>query len=59
LVKDQFMGKIKDVYISLPVIVNSSGVVKILELTYSPLEISKIIESANKVKETIDELKIS
>ncbi|MEG0034458.1 MAG: L-lactate dehydrogenase [Bacilli bacterium] len=59
LVKDQFMGKIKDVYISLPVVVNSSGVVKILELTYSPLEISKIIESANKVKEAIDELKIS
>ena len=51
-------GQIKDVYISLPCVVSRSGIERRLDVNYSLEESVKLIESAQKLKETFNELKI-
>ena len=59
LVNDKVNGRINGVYLSLPTIVGSSGVEKILDLEYSPEETDKLVESANKLKSLYKELNIN
>ena len=49
-------GKIQNVYISLPCVIGSDGIVKILELDYSETEKLKIIASADKLKQSFNEV---
>lgn len=51
-IEEAFDGRIKDVYLSLPVIVNSKGAVRRIDPKYSESEIALLIESANTLKET-------
>ena len=53
-VESEFDGRIKDVYMSLPCIVNSTGVVRILRPEYNDYEIEKIVKSGTELKEKID-----
>lgn len=57
-IEDAFNGQIKDVYISLPCVVSRNGIEKRLDVNYSLEEGVKLIESAQKLKRTFDELKI-
>lgn len=58
LIKHKFDGKIDDVYLSLPCVVGSSGVKKILDVDYSSDEVLKLIDSANQLKKTYKDLNI-
>ncbi len=57
-VKSGFNGSIKGVYISLPSIVGSNGVIQTLDLEYSYDEVLKLIKSADILKETYKSLRI-
>lgn len=56
LIENEFDGKVKDIYFSLPCIVSSKGVNKILRPQYSEDEINKLILSGNKIKNEIKEI---
>ena len=45
-----FDNQISNVYLSLPVVVNSKGVKNIITLNYSDEEIKQIVKSANILK---------
>lgn len=51
-IENEFNGMIKDIYLSLPAILGNKGVERILHLEYSYNEVLKLIDSANKLKET-------
>lgn len=53
-IESEFDGQVKDVYMSLPCVVNSTGVVKILRPRYNAYEIDKIVKSGKELKEKID-----
>lgn len=53
-INNEFDGNIKDVYFSLPCIVTSKGVERILRVDYSKEEKEKLIYSANKIKSEIN-----
>lgn len=55
-IKNMWKGKIQNVYISLPCVIGSDGIVKILELDYSETEKLKIIASADKLKQSFNEV---
>ena len=57
-VKSGFDGAIKGVYISLPSIVGSGGVIQTIDLEYSYDEVLKLIKSAKILKETYKNLHI-
>ncbi len=57
-IESEFNNQIKDIYLSLPVIVNSKGIIKIIHPNYEYEEVLKLIESANTLKKTFSELSI-
>lgn len=54
-IKDEYKGKIKDVYLSLPTILGSKGSQDIIRLDYSYDEVLKLIDSANTLKKMYEE----
>lgn len=52
-IDNQFDGKVDDIYFSLPCVVGSSGVVKILHPNYSSKEVEQIVRSGNILSEQI------
>lgn len=57
-IESEFSGQIKDVYISLPCVVGRAGIEKRLQVNYSLDEGVKLIESAQKLKKSFDDLHI-
>lgn len=57
-IESEFSGQIEDVYISLPCVVGREGIEKRLQVSYSLEEGVKLIESAKKLKDSFNELKI-
>lgn len=57
-IESEFSGQIEDVYISLPCVVGREGIEKRLQVCYSLEEGVKLIESAKKLKDSFNELKI-
>lgn len=53
-VENEFDGRIKDVYMSLPCVVNSKGVEKILRPKYNEYEINKVVNSGKELREKIE-----
>lgn len=53
-ITDEFNGRVKDVYLSLPCIVGKNGVQKILHPNYSPYEVEKLVESSNILRSQIE-----
>jgi L-lactate dehydrogenase len=51
--QNEFNGMVNDVYLSLPAVVGSKGVERILHLEYSYSEVLKLIESSKKLLETL------
>lgn len=49
-IQNEYKGKIKDVYLSLPTILGSKGSQDIIRLDYSSDEVLKLIDSANTLK---------
>jgi L-lactate dehydrogenase len=54
--KDEFLGSIKDVYLSLPCVVSSQGVERILHPNYSEEEKSALLVSASALKDKLLDL---
>ncbi len=55
-VEDDFNGLIKDVYLSLPCVIGSKGIINRLHPNYSYDEVLKLIDSANNLKKLFVEL---
>jgi L-lactate dehydrogenase len=55
---DDYYG-IKDVYLSLPSVINRKGVSKVLKLKLSKEEVKRLKRSANKLRSFLKEIKIS
>jgi L-lactate dehydrogenase len=53
-IENDYDGKIKDVYLSLPCIVGRKGIKRVLYPNYSELEIEKLIKSADILKSQIE-----
>jgi L-lactate dehydrogenase len=58
-IESEFNGQIKDVYISLPCVVGRSGIEKRLQVSYSLDEGVHLIESAKKLSDSYNELKLN
>jgi len=58
-IDSEFSGQIEDVYISLPCVVGRKGIEKRLQVSYSLDEGVKLIESAKKLKDSFQELKLT
>lgn len=56
-IDNDFDNQIKDIYFSLPCVLTSKGVDRILRPNYSLEEINKLIASANIIKKEIESLK--
>ena len=55
-IENEFNGGVKDIYFSLPCIVSSKGVKRILRPEYSKEEIDLLIKSGNKIKQEIAQI---
>ena len=55
-IANEFDGGVTDIYFSLPCIVSSQGVNRILRPDYSKEEIELLIKSGNKIKQEINEI---
>lgn len=58
LIQNKFDGEIDDVYLSLPTVVNTDGIVRIIDLPYSYEEVLKLISSSKKLKSLYKDLEI-
>ena len=58
-IESMFDNQISNVYLSLPVVVNSKGVKNIITLNYSDEEIKQIVKSANILRANMKSLKNS
>lgn len=56
LLLNEFDGQVSDVYMSLPCVVNSRGIEKILRPNYSENELKALVASGTALKEKIKEL---
>jgi L-lactate dehydrogenase len=56
LLLNEFDGQVSDVYMSLPCVVNSRGIEKILRPNYSETELKALVASGTALKEKIKEL---
>lgn len=56
--ENEFNGQVDNIYLSLPAILGSKGVVKVHHLNYSYEEVLKVIESAKILKDQYKELNI-
>ncbi|MFA5481079.1 MAG: L-lactate dehydrogenase [Bacilli bacterium] len=52
-IKSAYDGRIKDVYLSLPAVVNRQGVVRLLKPNFSPAEIDDLVKSSDELKSKI------
>lgn len=59
LITDELDGIVKDFYFSLPVVLSSSGIEKVLHLDYSREEYEGLIKSAQSLRKVIEELDIA
>jgi len=57
-IDSEFSNQIEDVYISLPCVVGRKGIEKSLQVNYSLDEGVKLIESAKKLKDSFNDLKL-
>lgn len=57
-IESEFNGEVKGVYLSLPCVLGSSGIKKILHIEYSYDEVLKLIESSKTLKAQYKELEI-
>lgn len=57
-VENEFNGLVKDIYFSLPCVVNSDGVERIIHPNYSIEEISKLVASGEVLRKQIELLNI-
>ena len=57
-IDSEFSNQIEDVYISLPCVVGRKGIEKRLQVNYSLDEGVKLIESAKKLKDSFNDLKL-